>query len=308
MGKIVILEGPDGGGKTVLARKFEAQGWRYRHDGVPQQGRNNIAYYLEVINEAMVSPLNTVFDRLWLGERIYGPVARHMDTIGEEGQRLFMRLHTSKEIVQYIVLPQYDTAISNYEVKIKDKTDYLRSIPLFKEVYKRYLDWAYQWAAAYEMYDYTNLKGWPSPEERRPDLDLLPQGTVGSPCAKYLFIGDTPNHPNIDVPFHALNGSSGYFNQALSNCGIREQDLALTNAHMPNGKQHDVYEIVKSLPGLQHIFLMGNKANEWFMRKKTIPLEMNVRLHAIPHPSYMKRFKGHNPWVLAELIQKELNG
>lgn len=302
MGKIIILEGPDGGGKTTLARGFEDLGWRYKHDGPPPAGRNNIAYYLEVLNEAMVSPLNTVFDRLWLGERIYGPVVRHMDTIGEEGQRLFMRLHTSKEIVQYICIPQYDVAIENYIIKMKDKTDYLKSASLFKEVYKRYVDWAYTNAAMHEMYDYQKgLNEWP-------DLDILPEGTVGSPSAKYLFIGDAPNHPSIDVPFHALGGSSGYFNQALTNCGIRERDLALSNAHRPNGKQHDVYEIIKSLPGLQHIFLMGNKADEWFMRKKAIPMEMNVRIHMIPHPSYMKRFKGHNPWVLAELIQKELNG
>lgn len=302
MGRIAILEGPDGSGKTTLAKKFEANGWRYRHDGVPPPERDNIAYYLEVLNEAIESKENTVFDRLWLGQRIYGPVARGVDNIGEEGQKLFMRLHASKDIVQYICLPMLLVAKRNYAAKIEDPHDYLKSMEKFEKVYHAYANWAYSWSAMSELYDYEQgLSAWP-------DNWILPTGTVGSPRAKYLFIGDTPNHPTIDVPFHAITGSSGYFNEALSNAGIKEKDLALSNAHQPNGKQHDIYEIVSSLPNLRHIFTMGNKAAEWLMRKAAIPVGQDTRIHNIPHPSYLKRFKGSNPWVMAKLIRQAIDG
>lgn len=301
MGKIIILEGPDGAGKTTLARKLEKRGFHYEHDGVPPTGRDNIAYYLNILNEAIESDYDYVFDRLWLGERIYGPVARKTDTIEEAGQRLFMRLHNSKSILQLVCLPPLDVLLKNYETKCKDPSDYLQSVEKLTQVHIAYVQWCYKYVQP--IFDYTNpaMATW-NPVNHIPKT-ALPRGTVGSKSAKYLFIGDIPNHPSIDVPFHALNGSSGYFNTALRLADIMEQDLAISNARGPF-ELHSLRSIVRDLPKLEHIFLMGGKAGEWFKRE---PYQ-DVEAHYIHHPSFLKRFHGHDPQTMADLIRKELDG
>jgi len=303
--KVIILEGPDGGGKTTLAKKLEAMGFKYEHEGPPPANTDLISYYLERLNRAIESSHNTVFDRLWLGERVYGPTARCLDRIGHEGQKLFMRLHNSKSIVQFICLPPWNTVEENYTTKIKDPTDYLKSLDKLQRVYQIYDTLArhYQW----KVFNYRLNSVSQVIIETVTIKDVtLPKGTIGSCSAKYLFIGDRPNHEYIDVPFFALNGSSGYLNKAIEIAGIKEEDLALSNVCSPQGKIHLLESMLQSLPNLEKIFLMGNVAHEWFLKNGDMSSKLNVKTFSLQHPSYLKRFHGNNPQVMAEAIQKWL--
>jgi hypothetical protein len=309
VGRIVILEGPDGCGKTTLAKELVALGWVYRHDGLPPKDRDNIAYYLEKLWIAMNSIEDTVFDRFWLGERIYGPVVRNRDTIGDDGQKLFTRIHRSNSIHQYICLPKLDVARANYAIKITDPNDYLQSSLYFEMVYQRYLSWAFRHATMAELFDYERnsvndiLMDFSLDEEN--SILPLPIGMVGQRIASHLFIGDTANHPYIDIPFHSLRNSSDYFNRAVVLARIREEELAISNAFSPIGVPHKVQYMDAALPFLTDVILMGSAAAKWYHDS---PIKFKIRVHQVCHPSYAKRFHDPNPLFFANEIRKALSG
>jgi GTPase SAR1 family protein len=306
MAKVIILEGPDGGGKTSLAKKLMAEGFQYRHEGPPPIGVDLISYYLKILDDSLKSPMNVVHDRLWLGERVYGPISRGSDRIGPQGYKLFERLHRSKPISQYICTPKIGVARINYQKKILEDDDYLKSVDKWEKVFKAYTDLQYSRNGMGEVFDYTEnthiqiIKDAMSFERNRKNL---PEGTIGSPTAKYLFIGDRPNHISVDVPFFSTVGYSGYFNRALELANIHEDDLALSNVYDPLYSTHDLSKILKSLPKLEFIIPMGDKAQEWLV-DAYIP---DIKIKGISHPSYLKRFKSRNPQVMADIIKEALN-
>ena len=305
MSKVIILEGPDGGGKTTLARSLEKLGWIYKHEGPPPAGRDQVAHYLEILNDSIESPHNTVHDRLWLGERIYGRIARNNDTLGELGQKLFMRLHNSKQIHQFLCMPGITTAMANYEAKINDPHDYLKSVDKFEKVYNSYLMWFHVHGSSGDIYDYHHSSIVMDVLGREFYQNPLPRGSVGHPYAEYLFIGDKPNHPTIDVPFHAKNGSSGYFNEALRLVGIPEENIAISNARDPFNHPHNALVLLNSLPVIKEVFLMGGVAQDWWKNSENLflyPRLNRLKIHHMEHPSYLKRFHGNNPRLMAEKI------
>lgn len=309
MGRVVILEGPDGGGKTSLAKKLMKAGFEYKHEGPPPVGVDLLAFYLRKLWESLKSNRNVVHDRLWLGERIYGPIARDTDRIGMEGQILFERIRKSKTVDQYICYPDYTVSKTNYLIKIQESGDVLKSVDLWDKAYKGYEDWLTTSGKPGDRFNYSIH----SHEKILEDIlsssramNCLPEGSIGSPEAKFLFIGDKPNHLSIDVPFFATNGSSGYLNRALVMAGIKEEDLALSNAKSPVDEEHSLGLMLSRLPKLEHIFVMGAVAKEWFYKSTNIKTAYKVS--CVPHPSYLKRFKGHDSTVMANIITKELRG
>jgi len=312
MAKVVILEGPDGSGKTTLAKSLVERGWEYRHEGLPPGNVSIVSHYLKILMDSLESPNNVVHDRLWLGERIYGPICRGVDLLTETGETLFDRLESSRMIQQYICIPNWETVKENHQ---KKTNDYVKSTDQLEQIYEGYLSYACSVKPHY-MFDYT-IGDSPSLVEDRWEYKHypLPAGTIGSPTAKYLFIGDVPNHSTIDIPFFSTSGSSGYLNEAIKRAGIKEYDLALSNAYPPPLqkpiKPHDPYIIIENLPLLQHVFLMGNVAKNWWLRRTALdknPSGRDIHVHYIKHPSYMKRFMGCNPNVMANVIKEMLNG
>lgn len=312
MGRVVILEGPDGSGKTTLAKSLVTTGFEYKHEGPPEKDVDMIAHYLRILNESIESPNDVVLDRFWLGERIYGPICRGVDKVGPEGQKLFERLCRSKSVQQFICLPTIDVARANYVEKMKEKDDYLKSMETWERTYKAYALWMYSYGKLGMIYDYSKNDPWHVKAGIFSDECLignLPKGTIGSSTARHLFIGDQPNHPSIDVPFFAISGSSGYLNKALELAGISEKNLAISNAKSATGQFHTLGPILASLPDLQNIFLMGNIAKDWFYRQfRANEVTRVYRMHSLPHPSYLKRFKGHNPEVMAQMILEKVDG
>ena len=310
MGRVVILEGADGGGKTTLAKRLVEEGFEYRHEGPPPSKVDLVAHYLDILDKSLKSNKNVVHDRLWLGERVYGPVCRGEDRLGDAGQVLFERLHRSKSIHQYICTPRLGIARVNYLQKIKEDDDYLKSTERWERAYEYYNRFANTQKVLSDFtFDYTTHTFEDVLREvmsTRKVMANLPEGTIGSTQAKYLFIGDQPNHTTIDVPFFSLRGSSGYFNSALVMAGIKEEDLALSNARSPSAVIHSLGSILCRLPNLEIVFLMGVAAVEWF--KSQSDVSKAYKVVRIPHPSFLKRFRGHNPAVMADLIKKGLNG
>lgn len=73
---IIIIEGPDGSGKTSLAKQLSRQtGYPIIHRTQPkseEEKQQMMGEYLQVIKNNK----NAIFDRCWYSEMAYGPVMR----------------------------------------------------------------------------------------------------------------------------------------------------------------------------------------------------------------------------------------
>jgi uracil-DNA glycosylase len=302
MGQVIILEGPDGGGKTTLARELELLKYRYVHCGVPKPKQDLFDFYTKVVLAAISVKQDTVIDRCYLGEGIYGPVMRGADRLGERGRTLLQRLCRAHGVVEVICLPDYATVELNWRAK---KSDYVKSTFQLTELYERYGDLATD--PYYRWYDYTSQHALSVPwlAVIKPALPHLPPGCLGSPNAKYLLVGERVNarRQPLDLPFYALDGSSGYLNDRLREAGLEERDLAFTNAVKANGQRQSLQVVANALPRLEKVIALGEVAEKACRAQRFKPTE----LAALPHPAYWSRFHSKQPGVYVKLLQEAVS-
>ena len=73
---IILLEGPDGSGKTTLANKIKQQtGYVLLHRSYPKTKEEKAKMKQEYL-EAIKSRKNIIIDRCWYSEMVYGPIMR----------------------------------------------------------------------------------------------------------------------------------------------------------------------------------------------------------------------------------------
>src|SRR4051812_18522188 len=91
--RLVILEGPDGAGKTTLAEQLGRRGWLVVHLGPFLQVDDDLArLYVEAMMPAILGHADVVLDRCWLSEIPYGLVMRDGDDRLGWQRRLLERL------------------------------------------------------------------------------------------------------------------------------------------------------------------------------------------------------------------------
>lgn len=78
---VIILEGPDGGGKTTLATKLSLMtGYKVKHYSYPKDQDEADAMFLGYCDD-FVGASNIIVDRCWYSDLAYGPVMRGRATI-----------------------------------------------------------------------------------------------------------------------------------------------------------------------------------------------------------------------------------
>ncbi len=86
---IVVLEGPDFAGKSALAARLASgdSSFRIVANGPPPVGVDLASHYLAQVRAARESGF-TIFDRLHIGELIYGPRLRGESRLSQRGLEL----------------------------------------------------------------------------------------------------------------------------------------------------------------------------------------------------------------------------
>lgn len=274
--RVIILEGPDGCGKTTLANMLiKDYGFRSQHVSRPEKGEDVFKTYSNHLLRALRGDQPVVFDRLYLGERIYGPIMRGHDLLGEEGQRLIERIVRARDVKTILCLTDYDSAVERWKIR---GDDYILREDSFSQVYDRYQ----KSEGIYKVYDFNQREAFEKTGAFVPSA-TLPQGTLGSPRAEYLFVGDIVNHRVVDddLPFYSMSGSSSYLMKAI--WAIPEHQMAFTNATNMAGDQRDLLSVVGRMPNFKIAVALGRSA-EKACKDQGIPFEF------IRHPSCAKRF------------------
>jgi hypothetical protein len=132
---IIILEGPDGSGKTVLAHHLiEAFKLSYSHEGPTPEDQNPTTYYCQKLWSFRDVPV--VLDRFALGERVYGPIVRKRDRLGESGWAAFQKVCQDLCVIQIVCLPPYPMCLKTWENR-QDR-EWLESSRLLLETYSAF--------------------------------------------------------------------------------------------------------------------------------------------------------------------------
>lgn len=114
--KLIILEGPDGAGKTTLSEMLAPAlgATLIRHDAQPER-QDMVPYFMESLMKVMRSSGRYVFDRCWYSEPIYGRVLRKgKDRVGAAGALALNQVaaYIGTEVV--LCLPPWDVVAMNF--------------------------------------------------------------------------------------------------------------------------------------------------------------------------------------------------
>ena len=134
----LYLEGPNGIGKTTLAKQLEAQGWKYKHHTVPKHPNRffmKLGYYLR---EKFTH--HCVYDRCWYSEWVYGLEYRNRSVLLQKDLRdlvVFAAKHSSYVIV---FIPEFvrQTASEILLRSFDEKHPYTPSCSELADIVERY--------------------------------------------------------------------------------------------------------------------------------------------------------------------------
>lgn len=285
---------------SELCKRWNAE---YHHEGPPKDGDLLMHYGLQ-IQRAREDGHNHVFDRLALGELVYGPILRGQDRIGVNGWRVFMRLLEAADVRRVLCRPPYEQCLYNWTGGVKSETELFTKRDVFNLTYAAYLKIQddgepVEDYAMYE-YDYTapEIEG-SSPFNRlmgfltRPPSPIVPHHVIGSRSARYLLVGERGSNLNspLDLPFYGVTDSALYLTRALDDAGFGEGQLAFVNAYSLTSV------IPRALPRTyERVIALGEKASE-------VCALQNLTHEGVPHPQFWRRFHHHDVRSYADMLK-----
>lgn len=306
--KLIIFEGPDGAGKTTLAKQVaHVIGAKYVHfNALPRVTTGLARMYVEAMLPALLGYQHVVFDRSWLSEAPYGNAFRDgADRLGDISRSMLERIAMRCETTLVLSRPKWETCRANYLIrKQRDpRAEYLENEQQLRAVYDSYSYLNTGSALPTVMYDYE--QGLPlsaivgaitSMSTRAHDLAVSSAGFLRAP---FVLVGDEfaerkNQDPWYQAPFVSFTdfGCSGWLTSQLIHAGVRESQLLWVNADQPLEWLKSAKEGVS--PKL--IFALGDNASAALS-------QASVEHIKAPHPQYWKRFKASSSYPLIDYLK-----
>lgn len=301
--RVIILEGPDGSGKTYLANALsQVYGYRIVKTDRPMPGENLFKTYTDALMEALRDHRPVVFDRHYLGESVYGPIMRGIDTLGDQGKALIERIVAARGVRLLICLPDFSQNLANWSGKAED---YLTKVDQLRKIYRAYEQAFCHLDGFAETYNYLrdgeNLEWLIEPRE------ALPIFCTGYPKARYLVVGEVTNDLQCrwDLPFHCLGGSSRYLWDRMRSLKVPEEHFMWANAlNMATGEPNRFEFLNDPASAVERVIVLGKVART-VLNGKLDPDTLG-KIMEVPHPQYWKRFHAREEDVYENLLREAL--
>jgi hypothetical protein len=293
---VTIFEGPDGAGKSTIAKEYAAQtGARYVHlPALPRVNQSLARLYVEAVVPALLGYQPVVLDRCWLSETPYGEVHREgRDRLNNASRRMLERLVLRCGAVVVRCLPPLEVCLTNF--RARKGQELLKSDQALTAVWGIYS--AMQTELPMVTYDYTgdSPEGlYQAVELRRAACHPLDLQSAGQWEAQVVVVGEGfAERKEWDAwyqwPFGSFSGEgcSKWLTEELNRAAIRESDLMWVNADQPL----DLLELAPH----QQVIALGQVASAACYANK-------LRAQVIEHPQYWKRFKANQTYPLIQRI------
>jgi hypothetical protein len=310
MNGVIILEGPDGAGKSTLAKVLQAQainrGYHVIlvHNGPYQGVKNGLArLYAEAIMSGVVGNSIVIMDRSWISEAIYGPIFRQADRVGRSRARILERLMLRVPNLVVGCLPPWDDVLQNY--LRRKHMEYLPDESLLRLVYDTFeqmeFDMTFNYRAELpvkmsirilnslnDLEVYKHGQSWPSAGKLGARFAL-----VGAEFAA-IHEGDCL----YQWPFGALAGTgcSRWITERLDEAGVPERDLFWINQDAEGPVLTHTLGLVRESGG--DVIALGTKAAERLQ-------DLSIPCERIPHPQGWKRIHYFDPYPLVSYLKEK---
>jgi hypothetical protein len=308
---IIILDGPDGAGKSTLATQLAS--WLNSVDGRPVMVAHHGPYQhlngaelskvlFRSMAPALVANTHVIMDRCWLSEPIYAKAYGRDNRLLRSHHRMLERCALAASAQLVLCLPSFEVCHAAWS---SGREEYIKDVEAFRGVHDAYHDVPRQTDLPWHMFDYTQ----DSTENLKKALlaspaNIGPGAGAWRPGRQVVLVGDRPNMKGhgaetIIVPFINFNGSgcSEWLADQLEAEGIDERDLYWINATNARGEVTNPSFLDDLQP--RAVVAMGNTAASWCEAH-------NIRAVEVPHPQHHKRFFYNRRYKLTDAIKEAL--
>lgn len=312
---LVIIEGPDGAGKTSLIKSLTTGSFRgvcghYArvHFGpLPRVGNSLGRIYMEAMQPALMGYQPMIFDRSWLSEPVYGSILRAHTRLSRAHISMLGRVAMRCNVTLVLCLPPKETAEANYAARASVGGELVSKLELWREIYDAYARLTRHAhaipASSVFCYDYTRPDAEQSAAEfiTQRSSDNLMRHTfglksAGNMRARIAIVGESfAEIKNTDsllqFPFVSFGGGgcSSWVTDMVLEAGHSEPDLFWVNS------DQDPAALKSALAPRSQILCLGAKAYEVV---KGLNLEQSgttstteVQIYKLEHPAYWSRFR-----------------
>lgn len=292
---ITIFEGPDGGGKSTIARQYaEDTDARYVHFGpLPQVGKTLARLYVEAMLPALLGYQDVVMDRCWLSEMPYGITFREgEDRLGDTSRRMLERLALRCGAMVVLCQPPWEQMRENY-LKRREQ-EYLKDVSQLAMVCELYQH--HSTALPTLVYDYTDKATSPLLNLTTRDTCCHPLNiaSAGNWAAPTVLVGERFAEVKdcdslYQAPFISFSktGCSQWLTEQLAKWGVAEDQLLWLNADQDT-------TILQDHPA-ERVIALGSEASRMLY-------ELGIDAVKVPHPQYQKRFSSTQSYVLRDYL------
>lgn len=303
---IIILEGPDGGGKTTLSETLRSRLQNDRMTHVVKHGpykgvksEDLCKIFFRSMSQALTYDDNVIMDRSWLSEPIYGAVYRKGENrVDMPRWRMLERVALSRGAVVIHCQPDFEVCAKTFLSRLDE--EYLDTIGQLKNVYDAYESIGQSTSIPVINYDYMHDDL--SDLFAKLDDKSYTNVSSGGGCFRegnILMLCDKGPRANVRssaavVPFINFqddDGPSRMLAETLQREGIDESQLYWINTQTYQGTPLSTSFMQYLKPS--KVFAIGNNAYTW-------ALNNDIRAHKLPPPLYHMQNFPNQPYHITE--------
>lgn len=318
---IIVIEGPDGTGKTTLANALRDKiGATYRHLTY-RWPKHMYLYHWAAIEQCLKDAQHgpVILDRWWPSELVYAAAFRG-GTAWPWMHKMLDRVGLKHRV--FYVLAQPDDRASYIQHFERLKGERVEMYDSMTKVYDLFKDWRATMTGRMDFMTYDFMRDAKSPEDFDATVehimheaydwqagnhvfgaDINDRRSAGQlVCPDVLLIGDRSNQKTRRPvwPFFDVGHSSDWVTSALHRAGIPEYRVAWVNAHDPTGRLQITDRMIEDICP-KHIVTMGTEAQR-SLHKLGIREDWGMA-----HPQWYRRFHSQDGQIEMGNIARKFN-